>query len=123
MKKLILIATMVMVMLIGCGNKPEPVTEAEVVGYWMDEDDNLYKIAEGGMLYVYAPMILGDEVTGMMPYLMGTLTYSDGNVTLTIDGETGEITFSDDRNTMSAEHVTWKRISDAEAAELGVDVE
>ena len=128
MKKLILMVVMAVAMLVGCGNKPEPVTEAEVVGYWMDEYEQLYQIAEGGILSAFSPMKLGDEVIGQFALPVGVVMYLDGKVTLTLSESTpAECIFSEDRNTFEVEIDGVKsvltRTSKEQAAEMGVDVE
>ena len=160
MKKLILMVALAVVM-VGCGGEPtqaetgvvtqepeevaaeptatstpvptEPVTEAEVVGYWIDENNNLYRIEEGGMWSVYTSIMSDDEEVGKFAFPIGMMMFLGDRVTLTLSGSltddgksiTAECTFSEDRNTMTmeldGETSVMYHISSEQAAELGVE--
>lgn len=135
MKKFLVVLVMAVVFMVGCGSKAEPVTEAEVLGYWYTEEtpETVLQITEGGMLIACAPMkwgLEGQESVSLFSLPMGVIMYLEDEVTITMNGalseddksETISVTFSEDRNTMyfekDGETSEMKRISEEEMKEL-----
>lgn len=123
MKKLILMAMVIMVLAAGCGNK---ITEADVMGYWMDENNNLHKFGEDGVWYIYV---------GSYELAIGMVMCLDDEVAITMNGAyrdegvsaTATCEFSDDKKvltyTVNGESATMKRVTTEQAAAMGVVVE
>lgn len=131
MKKLILMMVMVMVVLMGCGNKPEPVTMDEVVGYWYDEAENaIYQFADSGFLIAYAAITSDGKAVGWFPIPAGTFSCGDEvKILYAVGGDTAEYVceFSEDRNSFTFEAdkntVNAVRITAEEVKAMGVDIE
>ena len=133
MKKLILLVVMAVTMLVGCGNKPKTLTEAELVGYWSQRgawDDAypfFFEIEEGGeVYYISGSEILPDEKVWFRGH-DGTISYGDDVRYIDDNNNQFICTLSADGNTLYGKSCTgesvmiiWTRFSQEQYDELEI---
>lgn len=131
MKKLVGLLLAAVVLMVGCGSAPEPITMDEVAGYWYDAaEDGVYEFTADGMVIVHAAIKQDDVVISRFSLPVGTIVCGDEvKMMLAVGSETAEYVceFSEDRNSVTfvsdAGTTSITRISKEEAAEKKVKVE
>lgn len=124
MRKFLAVLVMVVVFMVGCGSKAEPVTLGEVTGYWLDEDNGIFEILESGSVVVHMAVTNNDgNSAGRWAMPMGSIVFGDEIVITFTTGEM-KCEFSEDRNAMTmkneVEEWKFKRITIEEAKAMGV---